>query len=45
MRKSIYAILGIISFILGSIGTIVPLLPTVPFYLLATYSLHAVLSD
>ena len=37
MRKSIYAILGIISFILGSIGTIVPLLPTVPFYLLATY--------
>lgn len=39
MRKSIYAILGIISFILGSIGTIVPLLPTVPFYLLATYCL------
>ena len=37
MRKSIYAILGIISFILGSNGTIVPLLPTVPFYLLATY--------
>ena len=37
MRKSIYAILGIISFILGSIGTIVPLLPNVPFYLLATY--------
>ena len=37
MRKSIYAILGIISFILGSIGTIIPLLPTVPFYLLATY--------
>ena len=39
MRKSIYAILGIISFILGSIGTIIPLLPTVPFYLLATYCL------
>lgn len=29
--------LGCISFILGSIGIILPLLPTIPFYLLTVY--------
>ncbi len=30
-------ILGILSFVLGTIGIILPVLPTVPFYLLAAF--------
>lgn len=36
MKRTLYIILGSISAALGTIGTVVPLLPTVPFYLLAT---------
>lgn len=35
--RIIYAILGLISFALGFIGVIVPVLPTTPFWLLAAF--------
>ncbi len=35
--KAIYILLGFISFGLGSIGIIIPILPTVPFYLLTAF--------
>ena len=38
MKKVFYMILGCIGVILGAIGTVVPLLPSFPFLLLATYS-------
>jgi uncharacterized membrane protein YbaN (DUF454 family) len=37
MKKHIFAALGIICIILGSIGIVTPVLPTTPFMLLAAY--------
>ncbi|MGX6971381.1 YbaN family protein [Vagococcus bubulae] len=37
MKRIIFFILGCITFILGTIGIIIPLLPTVPFYLAASF--------
>ena len=36
-RRIIWLIVGCISFVLGSIGTVVPILPTFPFYLLCAF--------
>jgi uncharacterized membrane protein YbaN (DUF454 family) len=36
LKKFIYVVIGIISFILGTIGIVLPILPTTPFYLLAS---------
>lgn len=36
IRRMLWMSIGCISFVLGSIGTIVPILPTFPFYLLTT---------
>lgn len=38
MSKSFYAIIGLISLALGSIGTVIPMLPTVPFLMLSSYA-------
>lgn len=38
MRKMLFMILGCIGVVLGAIGAVVPLLPSFPFLLLATYS-------
>lgn len=37
MKKSLFIVLGFLSFILGTVGIFLPLLPTVPFYLLTAY--------
>lgn len=37
MIESIYAIIGILCFLLGSIGTFLPILPTVPFFIVSAY--------
>jgi uncharacterized membrane protein YbaN (DUF454 family) len=37
MKKRIFAALGIICIILGSVGIVTPVLPTTPFMLLAAY--------
>lgn len=37
MKKIIFIILGFLSFFLGTVGIFLPLLPTVPFYLLTAY--------
>lgn len=37
MKKIVYIVVGCISLSLGVVGTIIPILPTVPFLLLATY--------
>ncbi|HJC36653.1 MAG TPA: YbaN family protein [Candidatus Merdibacter merdavium] len=35
--RTIYILCGIAAFALGTLGTVLPILPTVPFYLLATW--------
>ncbi len=37
VRKMIYVIVGCISLLLGSIGIVLPILPTVPFLILTSY--------
>ncbi len=37
MRRRLYRALGFLAFAVGSIGIVLPLLPTVPFYILAAY--------
>ncbi len=37
-KKAFYIILGSISLILGTVGAVVPVLPTAPFLMLATFS-------
>ena len=37
--KIIYLVLGIISFLIGIVSIFLPILPTVPLYLLATFFL------
>ncbi len=37
MKKSLLLLLGCISAVLGTIGAFIPLLPTVPFFLLAAF--------
>ncbi|MGY3766100.1 YbaN family protein [Vagococcus vulneris] len=39
MKKIIFIVLATVTFILGTIGIILPLLPTVPFYLLTSFLL------
>ncbi len=38
MKKILWMILGCLSVGLGTLGTVLPILPTVPFFLLATFS-------
>jgi uncharacterized membrane protein YbaN (DUF454 family) len=37
LKKFMYVVIGVISFILGTVGIIIPMLPTTPFYLLASF--------
>ncbi|WP_156681649.1 YbaN family protein [Sphingomonas profundi] len=37
MRRRLYLGLGIVAFVVGSVGIALPLLPTVPFYILAAF--------
>ena len=37
IKKIIFVIVGFISLLLGIMGTVLPILPTVPFLLLASY--------
>ncbi|MCX8650851.1 YbaN family protein [Gilliamella sp. B2776] len=37
LKKSLFIFLGSLSFVLGTVGIFVPILPTVPFYLLTAY--------
>ena len=38
MRKYVYLTLGLISLALGTVGSFIPVLPTVPFMMLSAYS-------
>ncbi len=37
MKKIIYTIIGSIALALGTVGTVLPVLPTVPFFMLAAF--------
>ena len=37
IKKGFFIIIGLIAFVLGTIGVILPVLPTTPFYLLASF--------
>lgn len=37
LRRYVFILLGLLSFSLGTIGIVLPVLPTVPFYLLTSY--------
>lgn len=37
MKKMLFVILGLICFALGAIGAVLPMIPTTPFLLVATY--------
>lgn len=37
LKKFMYIVVGLLSFILGTVGIIIPILPTTPFYLLASF--------
>ena len=37
IKKYIYVTVGLIAFVLGAIGVVIPILPTTPFLLLASY--------
>lgn len=37
MKKTIYVTLGITALALGTVGTVLPILPTVPFFMLAAF--------
>ena len=43
--RYVWIVLGAISFGLGSLGIVLPLLPTVPFYLFAVFCFARVLND
>ncbi len=37
MRRIVYMIVGCIALALGTVGTVIPVLPTVPFFMLAAF--------
>lgn len=37
MKRMAYLVIGLLSLVLGTCGTMLPILPTVPFYLLAAF--------
>ncbi|MFR8171804.1 MAG: YbaN family protein [Marvinbryantia sp.] len=37
MKKTLYVILGCVGLVLGAVGAVLPLIPSVPFLLLAAY--------
>ncbi|MDR0858792.1 MAG: YbaN family protein [Oscillospiraceae bacterium] len=39
LKKTIFTVLGLLAVVIGTVGIVVPLLPTVPLYVLALYLL------